>query len=194
MRKGVCIIFFISVLFVLQSCSIKSQVAAEVKRLDSVSIVLNSKLQELNKCDTALLERAIAKFNNYSTFIENNISDTITRDEANNLQQFYQSGKNLKAFKENFKNLRSRAILVSDQIKKLMDDVENGSIPKKDFLTNYNNEVNAAAQLIALTSNELKNNLNSVQDLKNSLLPVEALIRSRNNGQLPEAINTKVEL
>ncbi len=192
--KGTCIIVLISALFVLESCSIKNQVAAEVKRLDSVSIVLNSKLQELNKCDTALLERAITKFNNYSTFIENNISDTITKEEANNLQQFYQSGKNLKAFGENFKSLRSRTILVSDQIKKLMSDVANGSIPKKDFLSNYDNEVKAASQLIAATTNELKNNLNSVQDLKNSLLPVEELIRSRNNGQLPEAINSKVEL
>ena len=104
-------------LFVFQNCSIKSEVNAEVKRLDSVSIVLNSKLQELNKCDTVLLERAITKFNNYSTFIENNISDTITKGEANNLQQFYLSGKNLKAFSVNFKSLRSRTSLVADQIK-----------------------------------------------------------------------------
>lgn len=192
--RGVCIILFLAVLFVFQNCSIKSQVAAEVKRLDSVSIVLNSKLQELNKCDTALLARAIKKFDNYSTFIENNISDTITKEEATSLQQFYQSGKNLKAFDVNFKSLRSRTMLVSDQIKKLMNDVEKGSISKKDFLSNYDNEVRAAEQLVTLTSNELKNNLNSVQDLKNCLLPVEALIRSRNKGQLPEAINTKVDL
>jgi hypothetical protein len=140
------------------------------------------------------LERAVTKFDNYSTFIENNIRDTITKEEANSLQQFYQSGKNLKAFSVNFKSLRSRTIFVSDQIKKLLSDLENGSISKKDFLANYDNEVQAASQLIGATSSELKNNLNSVQDLKNSLLPVEALIRSRNNGQLPEAINTKVEL
>lgn len=184
-----CLIFLF-----LQGCSIKDQVAAEVKRLDSVSIILNSKLQELNKCDTALLERAITKFSNYSTFIENNITDTITKEEANSLQQFYQSGKNLKAFSVNYKSLRSRTSLVSDQIKKLMSDVEEGSISKKEFLSNFENEVSAASQLISLTSNELKNNLNSVQDFKNSLLPVEALIRSRNNGQLPEAIKDKVEL
>jgi hypothetical protein len=192
--RSICIIIFIPALFIFQNCSIKGQVAAEAKRLDSVSIVLNSKLQELNKCDTALLERAVTKFDNYSTFIENNIRDTITKEEANSLQQFYQSGKNLKAFSVNFKSLRSRTIFVSDQIKKLLSDLENGSISKKDFLANYDNEVQAASQLIGATSSELKNNLNSVQDLKNSLLPVEALIRSRNNGQLPEAINTKVEL
>ena len=181
-------------LFAFQNCSIKGQIEPELKRLDSVSIVLNSKWQELNKCDTALLERAITKFNNYSTFIENNISDTITKAEANALQQFYLSGKNLKAFNENYKTLRSRTALVSDQIKKLMNDVENGSISKQDFLSNYDNEIRAASQLIILTTNELKNNLNSVQDLKNSLTPVEELIRSRNNGQLPEAINPKVEI
>ena len=106
----------------MQSCSIKDQVAAEAKRLDSVSIILNSKLQELNKCDTALLERAITKFTIYSTFVENNITDTITKEEANNLQQFYQSGKNLKAFSVNYKSLRSRTSLVTDQIKKLMNE------------------------------------------------------------------------
>ena len=188
------LILFLPTILVFQNCSIKGQVAVEAKRLDSVSIVLNSKLQELNKCDTALLERAITKFTNYSTFIENNISDTITKEEATSLQQFYQSGKNLKAFDKNFESLRSRTILVSDQIKKLMSDLENGSISKKDFLASYDNEFNAASRLISQTTIELKNNLNSVQDLKNSLLPVEALIRSRNKGQLPEAINSKVDL
>lgn len=192
MRSAFIIWIFVMLLF--QNCSIKSQVEAEVKRLDSVSIVLNSKWQELNKCDTALLERAITKFTNYATFIENNITDTITKEEANALQQFYLSGKNLKAFDVNFKSLRSRTALVSDQIRKLMSDVENGAITKKEFLENYDSEVKAASQLIGITTSELKNNLNSVQDLKNSLPPVEALIRSRNNGQLPEAINTKVEL
>jgi len=193
MRNALVISICFLFLF-LQSCSIKDQVATEAKRLDSVSIILNSKLQELNKCDTALLERAIVKFNIYSTFIENNITDTISKEEANSLQQFYQSGKNLKAFNENFKSLRSRTTLVSDQIRKLMSDVEKGSISKKDFLSNFENEVSAASQLISLTSNELKNNLNSIQDFKNSLLPVEALIKSRNNGILPEAIKDKVEL
>lgn len=188
------IICCLAALMAFQNCSIKSQVEVEVKRLDSVSIVLHSKLQELNKCDTVLLERALTKFKNYSTFIENNISDTITKEEANSLQQFYLSGKNLEAFSVNYKSLRSRTGLVSDQIKKLMSDVEHGSISKKDFLSNYDNEIYAASQLVALTTNELKNNLNSIQDLKNSLLPVEALIRSRNNGQLPEVINDKVEL
>ncbi len=122
MRNALVISICFLFLF-LQSCSIKDQVATEAKRLDSVSIILNSKLQELNKCDTALLERAIVKFNIYSTFIENNITDTISKEEANSLQQFYQSGKNLKAFSQNFKSLRSRTTLVSDQIKKLMNDV-----------------------------------------------------------------------
>ncbi|MDZ4664153.1 MAG: hypothetical protein SGJ15_04695 [Bacteroidota bacterium] len=192
--KETFIISACSAILLLQSCSIKDQVAAETKRLDSVNIILNSKLQELNKCDTALLGRAITKFSNYSTFIENNITDTITKEEANSLQQFYQSGKNLKAFSVNYKSLRSRTSLVSDQIKKLISDVEEGSISKKDFLSHFENEVSAASQLISLTSNELKNNLNSIQDFKNSLLPVEALIKSRNSGQLPEAIKDKVDL
>jgi hypothetical protein len=193
MRNTLAILICSTFLY-LQSCSIKGQVANEAKRLDSVNIILNSKLQELNKCDTALLERAISKFNVYSTFIENNITDTISKDEANKLQQFYQSGKNLIAFKVNYKTLRSRTLLVSDQIKKLMFDVEQGSITKKDFLSNFENEVSAASQLISLTSNELKNNLNSIQDFKNSIVPVETLIKSRNNGQLPEAIRDKVDL
>jgi hypothetical protein len=192
--RNAFIILALPAFLLLQNCGIKSQVETEVKRLDSVSIVLNSKWQELSKCDTALLQRAISKFDNYSTFIENNITDTITKEEANALQQFYASGKNLKAFDQNYKSLRSRTTLVSDQIKKLMSDVDNGSISKKYFLSNYDNEIKAASQLVAMTTNELKNNLNSVQDLKNSLPPVETLIRSHNKGQLPEAINTKIDL
>lgn len=181
-------------LVLVSSCSVKNQVHAEVKKLDSITIVLSTKLQEINAGDTALLNRAISKFIIYATFIENNLNDTLVKDDANNLQQFYVSGNNLKAYQVNKNSLKSRASLVLEQIKKLITDVSNGAITKEEFLKNYDTEVKAAAQLINLSDKEINRHRINIQDFKNAILPVENLIKQKNNGQLPSAIKDSINL
>jgi len=176
------------------SCSVKNQVEAEVKKLDSLTIVLNTKLQEINTCDTNLLNRAIAKFSIYSKFIENNLNDTIIKGEANSLQQFYTSGQNLKAFQINKNSLKSRASLVLEQINKLIADVSNATITKEEFIKNYDIELRGANQLIELTTREISVHNSNIQDFKNSILPVENLIKQKNNNELPSAIKDSVNL
>jgi hypothetical protein len=176
------------IIFFLCSCSIKNQVELEYKKLDSLRIVLNTKLAELNKCDTVLLVRTITKFTNYAVFIENNLSDTITKTQANGLQQLYVSGNNLKAFAVNRINLITRGNLVIEQVKKLNTDLEKGLITKVDYLKNFETESKEALQLINYCDTETNNFNSNIQDFKNSILPVETLIKSKNNGLLPEAI------
>ena len=194
-RNNINILGLVSlILSICTSCSVKNQVEAEYKKLDSLSIVLNTKLTELNKCDTALLLRAITKFTNYAVFIENNLSDTITKTQANGLQQLYVSGNNLKAFAVNRINIRSRANLVIEQVRKLNSDLENGLITKADYLKNFDAESKAMLQLITYCDNETKNFNSNIQDFKNAISPVEMLIKSRNNGLLPEAIKDSINI
>lgn len=182
------------IFFLATGCSVKKQVEAEIKKLDSLTIVLSTKLSELNKSDTALLTRAVIKFANYSVFIENNLTDTIGKTEANGLQQFYVSGANLKAFAVNRYSINTRANLVLDQVKKLTADVNNGLMSRDEFLKNYETESKAEMQLIQLTEQEIKNFNSNIQDFKNSIPSVETLIRSKNNGQLPSETNECVTL
>lgn len=194
-RNNINILGLVSlILFICTSCGVKNQVEAEYKKLDSLSIVLNTKVTELNKCDTALLLRAITKFTNYAVFIENNLSDTITKTQANGLQQLYVSGNNLKAFAVNRINIRSRANLVIEQVRKLNSDLEKGLITKADYLKNFDTESKAMLQLITYCDNETKNFNSNIQDFKNAISPVEMLIKSRNNGLLPEAIKDSVNI
>lgn len=187
-------VYLVLILVLCARCSVKSQLEAEVKTLDSLTIVLNTKLQEINATDTALLNRAISKFIIYATFIENNLNDTIVKADANNLQQFYVSGNNLKAYQVNKNSLKSRASLVLEQIKKLTADVSNGAITKEEFLKNYDTELKAATQLINLSDKEITRHTTNIQDFKNAILPVENLIKQKNNGQLPSAIKDSVNL
>lgn len=182
------------ILFLLNSCSVKNQVKAEVKKLDSLNIVLNTKLSELNKTDTALLSRAILKFTNYSVFIENNLEDTITKTQANGLQQFYLSGNNLKAFAVNRSSIIKRAALVSSQVNNLLADLNNGLLTRDQFLKNYDTEQNACKELIDASEHEIKNFNNNIQDFKNAISPVESLIKSHNNGLLPEAVKDSTSI
>ncbi len=181
-------------LFLSSGCSTKSQVASQAKQLDSVAIVLNTKLQSLDKTDTVLLQKAILKFVTYSVFIENNIGDTITKTEANGLQQLYLSGKNLKSFAANRLTLKSRGRLVLSQINKLQKDLENGLIKKDDYLKHQAHEFSSAADLIKRTEEQERIYSSNIQDLKNSLFPVESFIKSRNNGLLPAEVKDSISL
>jgi hypothetical protein len=188
-RNSICLFGLATlILFTLSACSVKNQVETETKKLDSLTIVLNTKLSELIKTDSALVSRAILKYTNYTVFIENNLSDTITKTQANGLQQFYTSGNNLKAFAINRASIVTRATLVNTQIKNLLADLNNGLLSQDSFLKNYDTETKAASQLILLSEQELNNYTQNIQDFKNAISPVEALIKSRNNGLLPEAI------
>ncbi len=156
--------------------------------------MLNTKLQALDKTDTVLLQKAILKFVTYSVFIENNIGDTITKTEANGLQQLYLSGKNLKSFAVNRSTLKTRGHLVLQQISKLQADLENGLIKKDEYLKNQTHEFASAAALIKITEEQEKVYSTNIQDLKNSLFPVESFIKSRNNGLLPAEVKDSISL
>jgi hypothetical protein len=193
MRFICAIVLFFSVLFFNFSCT-QQVCEGQVKSLDSLSGALNQKLAEFKQVDTAILAKAIGKFNNYRQFIKQNVNDTVNKAEADFLQQFYSSGQNLVYFSDNRKNILARGSLINSQIGKLTKDVNSSAIDREKFSQFYVQEKSNAEQLIKLSVNQQQLFLGSLQEFRLSLAGIENLIRSRNNGQMPTVIKDSIPL
>lgn len=166
----------------------------KAKTLDSLSGAVNSIIKELQNVDTVILQKSITRFNWYKQFIRQNVNDTVSKAEADNLQHFYMSGQSLENFSLNRKIILTRAGQVNTQILKLNEDVRNKTLTK-EYVSAYSlNEKEEAGKLIEAGYQQQKIFHSGLEEFKNALKGVELLIRSRNNGELPTIIKDTVAL
>lgn len=176
------------------SCNRAGMYEEKEKTVDSLSGAVNSIVKELRNSDTLVLQRSIARYTWYRQFIEQNVNDTITLEEADNLQHFYTSGKTLENFSQNRKVILARAILINAQLLELAKDIKNKTQSQEQLLAYSQYEKNQAAILIEAGYQQQKQFHAGLEEFKNSLRGVESLIRSRNKGELPTIIKDTVSL
>ena len=187
-------LFLLTFYILLASCTNSDIQAKQVKSLDSISGSLNQKIIELQKADTLILEKALTKFNNYKQFIKQNINDTVTKKEADAVQQFFISGNNLESFFMNRKSILARANLVNTQLSKLIVDVNQSAFEPQqlnEFIFAEKEQANDVIQKSFMQQQLFNTNL---QQFKNALPLVEELIKTKNNGQLPTIVKDTTAL
>jgi hypothetical protein len=162
--------------------------------LDSISGALNQKLIELQKIDTLILEKALSKFNDYKQFIKQNINDTISKKQADALQQFYVSGNNLEDFFINRKLIISRSKLVNLQLTKLSGDVKQNTLEQQQLSEFIFAEKEQANDIIQKGVIQLQLFQSKLQQFKTTLPLVEELIKANNNGELPTIVKDTTTL
>jgi hypothetical protein len=178
----------------LQGCGKKDAYSRQVKTVDSLSGALNALVKELEKTDTLLLLRSVARFNDYSRFVGQHIRDTILKTEADNLQHFYAGGYCLENFVTIRKTLLARAALVRSQLMKLALDIENHSAEPETLARFIEHETIEAGRLMEVGHDQQRKFHAGFEEFKNSIHGVENLIRSRNRGELPTIIKDTVKL
>lgn len=176
------------------SCTKTALYEQNVKSLDSLSGAINSVVRDLDKVDTIVLQKCISRYAWYADFVEQNINDTITRQEADRLHQFYTSGQVLENFSFNRKRILQRAVTVNAQLSKLGEDINGGAITQEQLSAYTLREKNEATRLIDLAYRQQRLYHSSLETFKNTLRDVEVLIRSRNKGELPTIIKDTVTL
>ncbi|PBQ31594.1 hypothetical protein CNR22_07380 [Sphingobacteriaceae bacterium] len=174
------------------SCNKTDLYEQKAKSLDSLSGAVSSIAKELQSVDTITLQKSISRYTWYKQFIQQNISDTVSKDEADNLQQFYGSGKNLEDFSINRKILLTRALLVNQQLEKLAHDIKNKALTTDQLVRFSLHETDEAAKLIATGYQQQKKFHIQLEEFRNSLKGIEVLIRSRNKGELPTIIKDTI--
>ena len=194
MKLFVYILFLFSCLFFLEACNKTNVYEQKGKTLDSLSGVINAMVRDLERVDTITLEKSVSRFGWYKDFISENIQDTITKAEADNLQLFYKTGANLENFSFNRKALLLRAGLINSQLQKLAVDIKSKSLTEAKITEYTLNEKSEAAKLIEAAYQKQKLFYSGQEEFKSALHGVELLIRSRNNGELPAIIKDTVTL
>ena len=186
-------VLLIATLF-FSSCNSDSIAEKQLKSLDSISGALNLKLKELQQVDTVILQKAIARYDQYRQFIRQNVNDTVTKNEADHLGHFYLCGKKLSDFSENRSAILARGGLINSQLAKLIADIRENTVDDEKLEQFAQQEKSEAEQLIKSSFEQQQLFLTRLEEFKMSITAVEALIRSRNNGQMPTVIKDSIPL
>lgn len=177
---------FVSLLTV--SCSRKALYEPSLRRIDSAIVIVSVYEERISSIDTHQLQKALQKWEVLSAFIQNNVSDTLTKNEAQALQQFYQSGQYLQLFLGKRKDLQKRCALMQLQLKRLMETGQTESLQVNQFNDNTNNELDVLKSTGLIIDKTLSDYPAQLQNFRNSIPGVEALVKARNRGSLPMVI------
>jgi hypothetical protein len=191
-KNSLVLLFFAG--FFFQSCNRNDVYAIKIKTLDSLSGAVNAHAKEIEKVDTIILAKAILRFDQYKQFIQQNVKDTITKSEADFIQQFYTSGKSLTSFDLNRRSLKARTSLINSQLEKLKSDAKNNLLPEEKLIEFTDLEKKEANSLIEASNKQQQLFYTSLQEFKAALKGVEYLIKARNNGQLPTVVKDTLSL
>lgn len=191
--KLACYSLLLFGLMLCQACNKTDLSAQRIKTVDSLSGSLNVMVKTLEKVDTVLLLKSIARFNYYKLFIKENVKDTITKEQADNLKHFYHGGENLTVFASNRILIVARAMLLNSQMLKLSEDLKNNVDPValSKFIMFEKMEI---AKLTEIGFRQQKIFHTGLEEFKNALPGIEMLIKSRNKGELPTIVKDTIVL
>ncbi len=180
--------------FSLQSCSQKELYAKGIYTLDSTLIILNLQQRAYQTIDTIEFKKVLVKFETLKTFISTNVSDTLSKEEATTLHQFYTSGQFLQKFDYHRRDAFIRLKEMKEQLKSLIKTGEEVSLPIAIFNEDVQYEANAAKLLDQVLNQSILNYRKELQNFKTILPTLETLVKSRNKGSLPFVIQDTLSM
>jgi hypothetical protein len=193
--KHLIYILFVLALFILtERCGNQDTYRQKIRTLDSLGGAVNAMLGELQRTDTVMIQRSISKYGYYRQFIRQQVNDTLTKPEADVLQQFFSAGKRLESYSHNRLTVLARARLLNSQLVKLTADAREQAIDEESLSRFAQQEHMEAARLMRTGYEQQKTLYQAQKDFSNSLKGVEQLIRARNNGSLPTVIRDTVDM
>lgn len=185
---------FLLIILSWGACNKADVYEEKAKTLDSLSGAISLVSKQLENTDTLVLQRSLARYVWYKQFIEQNIHDTISKEEADYLYHFYNSGKNLENFAANRKVILTRGKLVSAQLMKLAEDARKRLFNREQLDAFLFNEKQEVVKVIEAGSQQQKIFHSGMEEFKNALRGVELLIRRHNKGELPVIIKDTISL
>lgn len=177
----------------VSSCKNSNQYAKQVKELDSLKVVLQEALVNFNTIDSAKCYKAYAEQFTYSTFINANLRDTVSRETAENLQLFYAVGKNLVNYLVMSPKWKEEAKQSIKQLTDLSHDLKNGSVEEEEVVEFLSEEKKESDKIIE----ELKANTElmrySLETFSKTLPTAQETVKKLNSGALPELATPKIK-
>ena len=192
MKSVSFLVGFIALTIYVSSCKNSNQYAKQVKELDSLKVVLQEALVNFNTIDSAKCYQAYSEQFTYSTFINANLRDTVSRQTAENLQLFYATGKNLVNFLAMSPKWKEEAQKSIKQLTDLSHDL-NGSLEEEEVVEFLSEEKIEADKIIE----ELKSNTElmrySLESFSKTLPTAQETVKKLNGGLLPTIIQPEIK-
>lgn len=187
-------IIIFAILLILGSCRNSELYDQNIKTIDSLSTVVYTLQEEFLKTDTVLLKKSVVRFNDYKQFIQQIIIDTISKQEADNLQCFYNSGIGLSDFTTNRQLIFERSKMIQQQLKKLTADTKENAFDVDQIKLYTLTEKQECSKLKDLMYAQQKLFYTRMLEFKISIKDVDVLIMKHNNGELPLIIKDTLNL
>jgi thymidylate synthase len=156
-----------------------------VKELDSLKVVVEQAIGNFKTVDSVAVYNASIKQQTYTQFINANLKDTVSKEEALNLRDFSNTGTGLQLYLSKRQQWLAEANNTVNQLHNLSHDLKNGSVETDEAVEYIHNEKQNSEKIIE----ELKINTESVRaimDTHAKTLPVaENIVKKLNHGSLP---------
>ena len=120
----------------------------EIGEVDELISMIEDSEKSLLSVDTSVVFAAKRQMDIYIADI-NSLNDTLTREEAFQLEEFFGSKKRLHKIMGNYPGFIRQIEFSKDPLNNLKQDLENGLIKKEDFKTHY---VTEQAEIMSLNA------------------------------------------
>ena len=122
----------LSISAVLVACG--PQISKEkLAQIDELEAMINDASEMLNAVDSATAIQAVDTYNENLHYIQNNLKDTLPRQEAFFVDTYYRLRKIMQKFSENYNTLSSEVVIAKQQLTNLRKDAKNGLVEEKQF-------------------------------------------------------------
>ncbi len=156
-----------------------------VKELDSLKVVVEQAIGNFKTVDSVAVYNAYIKQQTYTQFINANLKDTVSKEEALSLSSLGSIGEGLQAYLSNRSKWLAEASLTINQLHHLSTDLKNGSVEIDEAVEYIHTEKLQSEKIIE----ELKVNTESIRKIlavhEKSSPVVEEIVKKLNNGSLP---------
>ncbi len=144
----------------LISCKGGKKMPEEAAKMDSLSLLLEASAAKLKAIDSAEVELTYSATMQDVGFVEENLKDSITREQAEALSTYRDTRKILKSFNKKRTSLFAEYAITEKQVKTLSADLKKGSIDQNKAYEYFVIESTEANKLL-LEMNELNDRINS---------------------------------
>jgi hypothetical protein len=156
-----------------------------VKELDSLKVVVEQAMGNFKTVDSVAVYHAYIKQQTYTQFINANLKDTVSKEEAASLSSFGVIGEGLRSYLSNRSQWLAEAAVTTSQLHNLSHDLKNGSVDIDEAVEYIHTEKLQSEKIIE----ELKVNTESIRKIlavhTKSLPVVEEVVKKLNHGALP---------
>lgn len=156
-----------------------------VKELDSLKVVVEQAMGNFKTVDSVAVYHAYIKQQTYTQFINANLKDTVSKEEAAGLSSFGDIGEGLQAYLSNRSQWLAEASVTISQLHNLSNDLKNGSVDIDEAVEYIHTEKLQSEKIIE----ELKVNTESIRKIlavhTKSLPVAEEVVKKLNHGVLP---------